>query len=80
MSTAAEKIATEALSLPDQERAFVARKLISSLETEIDSSAEMEWQKVIDRRSREISEGKIACQPVEESLRNIRARLHAARR
>jgi putative addiction module component (TIGR02574 family) len=80
MSIAAEKITAEALALPDDERAFLARELIVSLDSEIDSGAESGWAKVIDRRSREISEGKVQCRPVEETVRNIRAKLHASRR
>jgi putative addiction module component (TIGR02574 family) len=80
MSIAAEKIAAEALALPDDERAFLARELIVSLDSEADRDMEMEWMKVIDRRSREIAEGKVQCRPVEETVRNIRARLHASRR
>jgi Putative addiction module component len=80
MSIAAEKIAADALALPDEERAFLARELIVSLDLEIDPNAESEWAKVIDRRSREISEGKVQCRPVEEAVRNIRAKLHASRR
>jgi putative addiction module component (TIGR02574 family) len=80
MSIAAEKIAAEALALPDDERAFLARELIVSLDAETHPGAEAEWSDVIDRRSREISEGTVQCRPVEETLRNIRAKLHASRR
>ena len=80
MSIVAEKITDQALELTMDERAFIARKLISSLETETDLSDETEWLEVIDRRSREIAEGKVTCQPVQNSLRDIRARLDAARR
>jgi hypothetical protein len=80
VSIVAEKIATEALGLPTEERAFVARKLISSLEPETDPSAEMEWLEVIERRSREIAKGKVTCHPAEETVRKIRAKLHASRR
>ena len=80
MSIAAEKITAEALALPDDERAFLARELIVSLDSETDRDAEAEWAEVIDRRSREISEGKVQCRPVEETIRNIRAKLHASRR
>jgi putative addiction module component (TIGR02574 family) len=80
MSIAAEKIAAEALKLPDDERAFLARELIVSLDAETHPDAEAEWSDVIDRRSREISEGTVQCRPVEETLCNIRAKLHASRR
>jgi hypothetical protein len=79
MSIAAEKIAAEALALPDEERAFLARELIV-LDSETDRDAQAEWAEVIDRRTREISEGKVQCRPVEEAVRNIRAKLHASRR
>ncbi len=80
MSIAAEKIAAAALALPEGERASLARELIVSLDLEIHPDAEAEWADVIDRRSREISEGKVQCRPVAETVQNIRARLHASRR
>jgi hypothetical protein len=80
VSIAAEKIAAAALALPEGERASLARELIVSLDLEIHPDAEAEWADVIDRRSREISEGKVQCRPVAETVQNIRARLHASRR
>ena len=80
MSIAAEKITTEALALPDDERALLARELIVSLDSETCPNTEAEWAEVIDRRSREISEGKVQCRPTGETVRNIRAKLNASRR
>ena len=80
MSAAAEKITIEALALPDDERALLARELIVSLDLETCPNAETEWTEVIDRRSREISQGKVQCQPTGETIRNIRAKLDASRR
>ena len=80
MSIAAEKIAAEALALPNAERAFLARELIVSLDSETHPDAETEWADVIDRRSREIIEGKVRCQPTGKTVQKIRARLHASRR
>jgi hypothetical protein len=80
MSIAAEKIAAAALTLPDDERAFLARELIVSLDLETCPDAEAEWAEVIDRRSHEISEGKVQCQPTGETVRNIRVKLNASRR
>ncbi len=80
MSIAAQKITAEALALPDDERAFLARKLIVSLDSDAHPNAEAEWAEVIDRRSREISEGKVQCRPTAEAVRDIRAKLHASRR
>jgi putative addiction module component (TIGR02574 family) len=78
MSIAAEKVA-EVLALPEQDRAFLARELIASLDDAIDDDAEAEWNEVIDRRSRQIEEGKVSCRPVEQVIQDIRNKLHARR-
>ena len=78
MSIAAEKVA-EVLALSEQDRAYLARQLIASLDGTVDADAEAQWQEVIERRSREIEEGKVTCRPVEETVRDIRAKLHARR-
>ncbi len=78
MSVAAEKIA-EVLALPAQDRAFLAHQLIASLDNVVDVDAEAQWREVIDRRSREIDEGRVHCRPVAESIQDVRAKLHARR-
>jgi putative addiction module component (TIGR02574 family) len=78
MSITAEKVA-EVLALPQQDRAYLARQLIASLDETVDADAETQWHETIDRRSREIEEGKVSCRPVEETVRDIRAQLHARR-
>ncbi len=78
MSVTAEKVA-EVLALPEQDRAYLARQLIASLDETVDADAEMQWNEVIDRRSREMEEGRVTCRPVEEVVRDIRAKLHARR-
>lgn len=78
MSIAAEKVA-EVLAVPEHDRAFLARQLIASLDDTVDADAETQWHEVIDRRSREIEEGKVSCRPVEEVVQDIRNKLHARR-
>jgi putative addiction module component (TIGR02574 family) len=78
MSIAAEKVA-EVLAWPAQDRAYLARQLIASLDDAVDSDAETQWHAVIDRRSREIEEGKVGCRPVEQVVQEIRNKLHARR-
>jgi len=78
MSIAAEKVA-EVLALPEEDRAYLARQLIASLDDTVDFDAETQWHDVIDRRSREIEEGKVSCRPVEQVVQDIRARLNARR-
>jgi len=78
MSIAAEKVA-EVLALPEQDRAYLACQLIASLDDTIDADAETQWNQVIDRRSREIQEGKVSCRPVAQVVQDIRDKLHARR-
>jgi putative addiction module component (TIGR02574 family) len=78
MSVTAEKVA-EVLALPEQDRAYLARQLIASLDDTMDEDAETEWNEVIDRRTREIEEGNVTCRPVEETVRDLRAHLDARR-
>ncbi len=78
MSIAAQKIA-EVLALPVQERAFLARQLIASLDDTEDLDAETQWGEVIDQRSKEIEEGKVTCRPVEQVVQDIRDKLDARR-
>jgi putative addiction module component len=76
MSIAAEKVA-EVLALPEEDRAFLARQLIASLDDTVDADAETQWNEVIDRRSREMAEGKVDARTEQEMLQDIRTRLHA---
>ena len=78
MSIAAEKVA-EVLALPEEDRAFLARKLIASLDDTVDDDSEAQWLEVIDRRSRQIEQGDVTCQPVEKFVQDIRTKLHARR-
>lgn len=38
-----------------------------------------QWHAVIDRRSREIEEGKVSCRPVKQVVQDVRDKLHARR-
>ncbi len=78
MSIAAEKIA-EVLALPERDRAYLAHQLIASLDNTMDAEAEAQWNDVIDRRSREMLEGRVDTRSEEEVIVNIRAKLNAAR-
>ena len=76
MSIAVEKMA-EVLAWPEQDRAFLARQLIASLDEAMEPDAETQWNEVIDRRSREMTEGRVDARSEEEMLQDIRAKLHA---
>jgi putative addiction module component (TIGR02574 family) len=77
VSIAAEKIAAEVMALPEQDRACLARQLIASLDDTVDADAEAQWNEVIDRRSREMAEGRVDARPEAEVVGDIRAKLHA---
>ena len=76
MSIAAEKVA-EVLALSEQDRAYLARQLIVSLDGTVDADAEAQWSEVIDRRSREMADGRVDVRSEEEVIGDIRAKLHA---
>ena len=78
MSMTAEKVA-EVLALPEEDRAYLAHRLIASLDPAAEANTEAEWLDVIDRRSRDIEEGRVRCRPVQDTLREARAQLHAHR-
>jgi putative addiction module component (TIGR02574 family) len=74
MSTTAQKICIEALSLPRQSRTEIAERILASLEDKADSKAEKAWKAVIRRRRAEIHSGKAKVRPAEEVMRDA---LHA---
>jgi hypothetical protein len=76
MSIAAEKMA-EVLAWPEEDRAFLARQLIASLDETVEPDAETQWNEVIDRRSREMAQGRVDARSEQEMIRDIRTKLHA---
>lgn len=57
MSDKAEKIVSEALELPATVRAFLAEKLIESLDIESTGELSPEWKEEVEKRCRDIDEG-----------------------
>jgi len=70
MSTTAQKICIEALSLPRQSRAEIAERILASLEDKSDTKAERAWKAVVRRRSSEIRSGKAKVRPAEDVMRD----------
>lgn len=56
-SSTLQRVRSQALSLPDEERAELARDLIESLDAPADSDAAEDWDKEISRRLAEIDSG-----------------------
>lgn len=59
MSTTAEKVVTEAMSLPPALRAFVAEKLIESLDAPDASPLSAKWRKELRRRCTALDRGAV---------------------
>ena len=74
MKTTIDKIIEEVLSLSPQARAFVAEKLIESLDTEPAVALSSAWRDEIRKRYREIDEGTVELRDAEE----VFARAYAA--
>ena len=57
MSITADKLVAEALGLPPQVRAFVAEKLIESLDATAGAELSPAWREEIRKRCREVDDG-----------------------
>jgi hypothetical protein len=70
-----DELENEALKLESRERARLAEKLLSSLETLSPAEAERLWAEEALRRIEELEQGKAALRPASEVLRDARSRL-----
>jgi len=70
-----EKVRTEALSLPEAERAELAHNLVASLDGRADPDAKTAWDAEILRRLAEIDAGTANLIDREEFRRRMRARM-----
>ncbi len=66
MKTAIDTIIAEVLSLSPQARAFVAEKLIESLDSEEEVILSSAWQEEVCKRCREIDEGTVELRDAED--------------
>ena len=78
MSTKANEVIQKALRLSVEERAQVARKIISSLEPQEEAEVEVAWQKEISRRIAEIKSGSVKLVPLETVLRRAKSKARVA--
>ncbi|MFO1429039.1 MAG: addiction module protein [Candidatus Competibacteraceae bacterium] len=72
MKSEIEDIAEKALKLPTTARASLAEILLESLDHEEDFLISEEWMKEIQKRCREIDEGKVQLIPAEDALAQLR--------
>jgi hypothetical protein len=74
MQTTFENIERDALGLPEIDRALLAKRLLISLEPSAEAGVEEAWDSVIAARVREVHEGQAVGRPVEDVLREARAK------
>jgi putative addiction module component (TIGR02574 family) len=75
MNMTAEKLVSEALQMPTTMRAFVAERIIESLDFDADVDLSPEWKAELDKRCREIDEGTVALLDGDEVFKKAYARL-----
>jgi len=73
--TKAEQIVMEVLELPSTVRAFVAEKLIESLDAAPADSLSPEWKAEVQRRCREVDENLVALRDAESVFKTAFASL-----
>ena len=73
--TKAEQIVMEVLELPSTVRAFVAEKLIESLDVAPADSLSLEWKAEVQRRCREVDENLVALRDAESVFKTAFASL-----
>ena len=72
-----EGIIDQALKKPEKERALIAERLISSLDSTNDKDVELAWQKEIEKRLNEIDSGIVRCIPWEDVREQLYKNAHA---
>lgn len=73
MSATLEHLTSEALTLPETERAHLAQTLLQSLEP-IEEGVEQAWTAEVGRRLDRVLAGEAKGRPADEVFRDIRAR------
>lgn len=75
MATAARQIESKALKLSVRERAWLAERLLSSLDDETDADAEAAWIREGERRLEDLRSGKVKGRAAAGVFRRARAAL-----
>ncbi len=63
MNATTQRILSDALLLPDHERAELAASLIDSLEPTVDEDSEQAWESEVQRRVKELESGDVVPLP-----------------
>ena len=75
MTKPARELESKALRLPRRERARLAQRLISSLDSEVDADVDELWLQEAERRLGELKSGKVAGIPAVKVIRKARSAL-----
>ena len=75
MNAKAEEMLKNAIKMPATDRAFIAERLIRSLDEHVDPDVDAAWEAEIGRRLDEIRSGKVKCIPWEVVRDRIKSRL-----
>ena len=75
-----DEVLEAALKLPAPERARVAHELLHSLDDGADADADAAWGREIERRARDVLDGKIALEDGDEVHARIAERLRSSRK
>jgi len=59
MDVNTQELLDKALSMEAADRAFIAERLIASLDTEFDTEVELAWQQEVLKRVSELDKGKV---------------------
>jgi len=78
MNTTTQRILSDALLLPDHERAELAASLIDSLDPTVDEDSEKAWESEVQRRVKELESGDVLPVPWPEARRRILGDPHAS--
>ncbi|MBN1102700.1 MAG: addiction module protein [Deltaproteobacteria bacterium] len=68
-------VTDQALALPVEERVILAQRVWDSVGHFANLEVEKAWMQEVDRRWREIEEGKVKCLPAEQVMNQARERL-----
>jgi len=75
MSPKTEKLLNEILHLPREARALFAEKLLESLDSDEEFDVSPEWQAEIQRRCRELDEGRAELLPGDQVFDQLKDKL-----
>jgi len=79
MKQSLEQVAEEVLSLPRESRAFLAERLLESLDEAEDFPVSAAWMEEVKRRSREVDNGTVQCIPADKVFASLEQELKECR-